>query len=213
MSHLSSIKNHCDMLTYTEQSRFRSSDSTLRKFWSKNRIRRDFRVFRIERSRIASFAKRRSDEKTCSFEVDSSDEDVKVSIVYSICTASRASTRSRREKVDVEYCEENTFTILAREERMRNAMNLRVKEFSSSMRQMNANDDQKKIKRHTWKLRHLDNRDRSLRWFEIWRRLKVFFLFCSRHLISNSTRLSQIVKNVNSILRAQRCRDDDSNMT
>ncbi len=128
MSHLSFIKNHCDMRTYTEQSRFRSSDSILRKSWSRNRIKRDFHVFRTERFRIASFAKKRSDEKACSFEIDSSDENVKVFIVYSICTASRASTRSRREKIDFEYCEKNTFTILAREE------NLQVEEFSSSMR-------------------------------------------------------------------------------
>ncbi len=201
------------MRTYTEQSRFRNNDSTLRKFWSKDRIRKDFRVFRIERFRIASFAKKRSDEKACSFEVDASDEDVKVSIVYSICTASRASTKSRREKIDFEYCEKNTFTILAREEKMKNAMSFRVKKFSSSMRQMSANDDQKRIKRYTWKLRHFNNRDRSLRWFEIWKKLKVFFFFRSRHFISSLTRLSQIVKNVHSILRARKRRDDDSNMT
>jgi hypothetical protein len=120
MSHLSSIKSHCDMRMYTEQSRFQSSDSTLRKSWSKDRIRRDFRVFRTERSRIASFAKKRSDEKAYSFEVDSSDEDVKVSIVYSTCIASRASTRLRREK-ELKHCEKNTFTILARK-RIRDAM-------------------------------------------------------------------------------------------
>ncbi len=93
--------------------------------------------------------KKKSDEKAFSFEIDSSDENVKVSIVYFICTASRASTKSRREKVDFEYCEKDTFTIFAREKEMKNAMNLRIKEFSSSMRQMSANNDQKRIKRHT----------------------------------------------------------------
>ncbi len=67
MSHFSSIKSHCDMQTYTEQSRFRSSDSILRKFWSKDRIKRNFRVFRIERSRIASFAKKKKRRKSILF--------------------------------------------------------------------------------------------------------------------------------------------------
>jgi hypothetical protein len=147
MSHLSSIKSHCDMRMYTEQSRFRSSDSTLRKFWSKDRIRRNFHVFRIERPRITSSAKKRSGEKACFFEVDSSDEDVKVSIVYSTCIASRTSTRLRREKMNWNTAKEIR-SQYSRARKSEMLWSLRVEEFSSSMRRMSASDDHEKIATH-----------------------------------------------------------------
>ncbi len=109
-------------------------ESTIRfceNFWWKDRIRRNFHVFRIERSQITNFAKKRNDDKTRFFEFDFFNEDVKTSIVYFICIASRTATKSRREKMNFVHCEKNTFTTLARKERMRNAMNIRVKEFFS----------------------------------------------------------------------------------
>ncbi len=135
------------MRMYTEQSRFRSSDSILRKFRSKDRIKRDFRVFRIERFRIASFAKKRSDEKTCSFEVDSSDEDVKVSIVSSTCIASRALTRLRREKMNWNTAREIR-SQYSRARRTEMLWSLRVEEFSSSMRRVSASNDHERVATH-----------------------------------------------------------------
>jgi hypothetical protein len=191
-----------------------SDDSTLRNFWSRDRIRKRFSC---SLNWTFSNRKLREKEKRSKSTLWRSRftrwkrrlTNVFASIVYSFCIASRALARSRREKNDWKHCEKNQFTILAREKKMRNAASLQIKEFSLSMRRVSANDDHEFVKNNTWKNDVFNNRDSDSWWFEIWRRLIISLLDRWEHLISSSMRLSQIVKDIRKVLRARYRRSDD----